>query len=76
MGYFSPIPIAKGMNTTNAGSLADAHEEIKRLESTNKALAAELDRLIGELHKETARLDWFLPRQYSHQTREIIDKEL
>jgi len=30
----------------------------------------------GQLARETARLDWLLPRQYNHNTRASIDVEL
>lgn len=36
------------------------------------ALEAECERL----RKDRARLEWLLPRQYDHQTRESIDVEL
>lgn len=38
--------------------------------------ANDLQALQSQLAKEKARLDWLLPRQHTHQTRESIDKEL
>jgi hypothetical protein len=36
----------------------------------------EIERLRKELELEKMRLDWLLPRQHSHHTRQSIDKEL
>jgi flagellar biosynthesis regulator FlaF len=41
-----------------------------------RGLEREVNQLRHELQKEKARLDWLLPRQYNHQTRESIDNEL
>jgi hypothetical protein len=38
--------------------------------------ACDLENLQAELKQERARLDWLLPRQHSHHTRQSIDKEL
>ena len=36
----------------------------------------EIEQLRKDLELERMRLDWLLPRQHSHHTRQSIDKEL
>jgi hypothetical protein len=50
------------------------YEESVRSQLTRELADARTE--IGELKKDKARLEWLLPRQYNHQTRESVDKEL
>lgn len=43
---------------------------------SNLQVAKEIVELRRELRQERARLNWLLPRQHTHTTRESIDKEL
>lgn len=58
-------------------------ERVQILERENDLLRNEIAEIEKEasnqadhLKRETSRLNWLLPRQYSHKTRASVDKEI
>jgi len=57
-------------------AMSDVDEAASNTASIALDELEQLERDIVELVRDSRRLDWLLPRQYSHQTRASVDVEL